>query len=486
MHNLKLTLICILLQFTFFAQKSFYTTYSDKGYDVGEGIVQLKDSGYLITGSSGSFTGSSQAFILKTDKYGTREWSKNYGGLESEKGRRIFHIENDGIYVIGQTNSVSGKFFDAYFFKTDLSGDLLFEKNYGGEGYDAIYDAILLKDTSFILVGETPIASNEIENIYLLRINKYGDTLWTKNFGTDQKDVARSIKQLNDSTVIVVGEYYVADSLTQKALIMSLDINGTINWMKTYGKKGKFVLNDVSISKDAITAVGYNHIDLSIPQNNSIFRMYTDLNGENERLETDYNDGNFTVENITQFGDNPNDYYYGINIENTTSVKTYPNGMDLYVYFFGSDLYFLGTAFAPSNIGNDRTNQLIKTLDGGAILVGSNETPNNGGSNVLLVKIGPNLDFKYSHTIPSQQTLVAINEITPNSLFNITPNPCTNELFIQNLANEKLVKIKVLSLHGDVIFEKLNPESDKLNLSNLTNGIYFISINEKTYKLIKN
>ena len=134
MKRIKLILFFVLTlaSFSVKSQIAFFKAYSDNGYDKGEGIVQLQDSSYLVTGSSSSFSSSSQAFILKVDSLGNRLWSKNFGGIETEKGRRIFHVPNDGIYVVGQTNSYANKFYDAYFFKTDEVGNLLYEKNYVG------------------------------------------------------------------------------------------------------------------------------------------------------------------------------------------------------------------------------------------------------------------------------------------------------------------------------------------------------------------
>jgi hypothetical protein len=276
MKKQVLFIFSLLISFTHFSQISFYKTFSDGGYDVGEGVVQLADSSYLITGSSSSFQENNQAFILKLDSLGNKIWSNHYGGSESDRGRRIFHVPNDGIYVVGQTNSF-GNFYDAYFFKTDENGSFLFEKNYGSSAYENILDAVMLKDTSFILVGETTNTPNESENIYLLRINKFGDTLWTKNFGSEQKDVARSIQILNDTIVYIAGEYYVEDSLTQKALLIRMHIDGTLEWLKTFGNIGKSAFNDIHVFENQIRAVGYNQSENFNNADISAFNMRLDF-----------------------------------------------------------------------------------------------------------------------------------------------------------------------------------------------------------------
>ena len=67
MANLIRVLLLLLLTNFSFGQISFFNFYSNNGVDKGEGIVQLEDSSYVVTGSSSSFSNSSQAFLMKID-----------------------------------------------------------------------------------------------------------------------------------------------------------------------------------------------------------------------------------------------------------------------------------------------------------------------------------------------------------------------------------------------------------------------------------
>ena len=66
---MRILIIFLFAVFTFngFGQISFYKLYSGNGYDKGEGVVQLADSSYTITGSSSSWSGNSDAFLLHLD-----------------------------------------------------------------------------------------------------------------------------------------------------------------------------------------------------------------------------------------------------------------------------------------------------------------------------------------------------------------------------------------------------------------------------------
>ena len=102
------------------AQISFYRNYSDNSYDFGQGVVQLEDSSYVITGTSGSFTGHGQAFLMLVDSVGNRKWSNHFGGSENEWGRRVLHQDNFGYFVCGHSNSFGSGDYDFYLVKTLL------------------------------------------------------------------------------------------------------------------------------------------------------------------------------------------------------------------------------------------------------------------------------------------------------------------------------------------------------------------------------
>lgn len=85
MRQLIIITSFLFLTFISFGQIKFFKIFTDNGYDFGQGIVELSDSSYLLTGSSSSYGDSpSQVFLMKLDSLGTFQWSKNFGGSESD------------------------------------------------------------------------------------------------------------------------------------------------------------------------------------------------------------------------------------------------------------------------------------------------------------------------------------------------------------------------------------------------------------------
>lgn len=98
----------------------------------------------------------------------------------------------------------------------------------------------------------------------------------------------------------------------------------------------------------------------------------------------------------------------------------------------------------------------------------------------------PNADFGYG--IPDFQsafTTLSVENISDNFLIEIYPNPAIDNLYFKNF-KQKPKKVVVYSVLGAKIAEyKL--EDNTINVSNLSNGMYFLKIdNHNTVKLIKN
>jgi hypothetical protein len=468
------------------AQIKFFNIYTNNGYDFGEGICQLSDSSYLITGSSSSFgEAPAQAFILHVDSLGNRLWSNAYGGAESDWGRRIFAVEGDGIYVAGYTNSFGSGLFDFYFFKTDFEGNLLFEKTYGGSKFEKLHGAVMMPDTTFILVGETSSNDTEVEDMYLMRLKSNGDTIWTKTIGSAGKDIAKNVNIVNDSTFIVVGDYFVTDSLMQKAIVLKMNLNGNIDWTNYTGQNGNYSLNDVTVNNGIIRAVGSNFvINSDQTQFTYIYKYLANTDGSLIFELVDQSGTDARIDYLTSYG-NTTKFYIAEQATNST-IPVFGVGEDCFVRRYSEYLFWENfPALNTSNLGQDQVNQFIPTSDGGAILVGYNTSFGTGGKNITLVKIGPNDDFPESYTAPIENSLLSVEALDNTEHLSVFPNPVDQILHIEN-ENAELVQIQIIDLFGKEVFKSTFNSSIDLDCTTFQSGIYFLHFEfSGKFKLLK-
>ncbi len=469
------------------AQIKFFKIYTNDGYDFGEGITQLADSSYLVTGSSSSFGyGPSQAFIMHVDSMGNHLWAKSYGGSESDWGRRIFAVEGDGIYVAGYTNSYGNGSFDYSFFKTDMDGNLLFQKTYGGTKFERLHGAVMMPDTTFILVGETMSNETEVEDIFMLRVKANGDTLWTKTFGSPGKDIARNVNIVNDTTFVVVGDYFT-DSLIQKAFVMTMHIDGTIQWMRIPGDNGTYSLNDVTVRDGIIRAVGYNKFMNANDEEECHWYCY--LAEENADPIFELMEPNVTyarIDYITTYGTEGKFYVAEQALQTTTPV--YGVGEDCLIQRFNYYLFWDNSFVNTSNVGQDQASQMIPTSDGGAIVVGYNTHFGGGGNNIMLIKIGPNDDYPASYTAPIESTLVYTEELSADFKLSVYPNPVDNILHIESSENGTK-SFQLMDAFGKILMENPFDLTAQIDFNSYSSGVYFVKISvdgkQRLMKVVK-
>ena len=473
MRNLILLILLIISAFQVNAQNAFYKLYSNNGYDFGEGVAQLEDSSFIVTGTSSSFTdGPSQAFLLKVDSVGEYQWSLPYGGTEEDGARRVLYSPGDGFYVSGYTNSIGNGGYDVYVFKTDLSGSLIWEKSYGGSGWEKTNDAILLSDSSQIIVGQTNSNTNGDEDIYILRINKDGDSLFTKQIGGEGDDIANTVDLLNDSTVIIGGSFFNSDSLSSKGYLTGMHIDGTVLWSKEYGNDGNYWFKDLTVIDSMVHVVGKYYNDTV-----SNYEGYSGIMDFDGVLNTEfvfYKEGYDSHELITKYGD-LDKFYIGYNGENS---GTYPGGLDFFIIRAKANLLYDNSGCNFANVGEEVGSQLIPTNDGGAILVGTNEFYGAGGNNVSLLKIGRNDSYPITSGYVVADSLVLVDEVLSSGFgVLVYPNPTNGKGITVESSLLKINTISAYGLDGILFYEEKdlnNQHLKKINLSNLEKGNYIL------------
>jgi hypothetical protein len=174
-------------------------------------------------------------------------------------------------------------------------------------------------------------------------------------------------------------------------------------------------------------------------------------------------------------------------VENSLEVDTYQGGSDIIILNFSQGMYYKGTHFFPSNTGEDLSNEVIPTSDGGLFLIGAQNLVDIEGTKILAVKIGPNHLFPYSNTLPENAEFVSIKENKNELNVNIYPNPVEN--FMQIETKLTINNVSIYSITGEKVKE-FETGTKKLELEFLQQGMYYLELNiegEKTvYKFIKN
>ena len=148
----------------------FEKTYGNVQEERGEGIVQLPDSSYVVTGSTSSFGDlSTDLLILKLDSLGEVIWTKTRGGSNVDSGMEIIATSDNHLAIIGYTNSFGNGGYDVYFLKMDFNGSVVQSRTYGGADWDLGYSIAETTDGGFVLTGETYSSSAGSNDAFVLK-----------------------------------------------------------------------------------------------------------------------------------------------------------------------------------------------------------------------------------------------------------------------------------------------------------------------------
>jgi len=207
--------------------------------DRGMSIRQTIDGGYIIAGFTCDSMGlGCDVYLIKINSLGDTEWIKTIGGPTSDQAYCIEQTFDNGFVILGSTFSNGNR--DIYLIKTNENGDTLFTKTYGGNNTDNAYSVKQTSDGGYIMVGET-ISFNSGENyydMYLIKTDEIGDTLWTKRYGGEGWDVGKSIDLTDDGGYIITGHTESYGKSYGNVLVMKTDYLGDEIWTQTYGGNG--------------------------------------------------------------------------------------------------------------------------------------------------------------------------------------------------------------------------------------------------------
>ncbi len=219
--------------------------------DYGTSVKQTTDGGYIVAGYSESFgPGGYGGYLVKTDAVGDTLWTKSFGGSGYDHIHCVQQTADSGYVVTGRTNSFSeNEDYDLYLVKTDTEGDTLWTRTYGGSDWDEGYTVQQTSDGGYIVVGHTVSFGGGNEDIWLVKTDASGDTLWTKTYGGGLALVARSVEQTTDGGYIIGGQ---TDPWGGSAdvLLIKTDDAGSIEWAHLYGWDGDQMPNQVHQTDD--------------------------------------------------------------------------------------------------------------------------------------------------------------------------------------------------------------------------------------------
>lgn len=236
MKNIMFACISIISAMPYIAAhgQTWIKIYGGSEWDFGHSVCQLPDGGYIIAGRTTSYgAGGEDLYLIRTDPAGDTSWTKTYGGSGSDGATSIALTSDGGFMITGRTQSFGAGYLDVWLLKTDSNGDTLWTKTFGGTYEDWGNCVRQCVDGGFIIAGYKIYATG-IGDAWLIKTDSAGNLVWNKFFGGPNHDEAASVKQTSDGGYIMVGTYDYNVPNGQVYLVKT-NANGDTIWTKKYG-----------------------------------------------------------------------------------------------------------------------------------------------------------------------------------------------------------------------------------------------------------
>ena len=202
-------------------RKYFGGTNNDRSF----GTVNAHDGGYIMIGASESDDfdisdpkGSYDYWAVKVDKNGNFEWERSFGGTGIEQAQDIAPTEDGSYVIVGNTFSTDIQVSknngesDIWLIKIDENGTLLWEKSFGGTGFEDAHSVKRSRDGGFLICGNSKSADGDASNnvgendIWLLKTDSQGNLEWEIAIGGSGLDFGYDALELSNQDIVLVGE----------------------------------------------------------------------------------------------------------------------------------------------------------------------------------------------------------------------------------------------------------------------------------------
>ena len=199
-------------------------------------VRQTSDGGYIISVTSTNFDiDMSDFWLIKVDSSGNKQWSRIFGGKSSDKAYCVQQTSDDGFIITGKTYAYD-VFYDIWLIKTDIVGNELWNKTFGGIDIDSAHSVWQTHDGGYIIAGTTSSFGDDGRNVWLVKTDPNGNEQWNKTYWEPCMDCATLIRQTHDGGYIIAGVVNSNFTDTYNIYLAKTDSSGNMQWNKTFAK----------------------------------------------------------------------------------------------------------------------------------------------------------------------------------------------------------------------------------------------------------
>jgi hypothetical protein len=320
-------------------------------YSVSSTVLS-NDGNVLICGNNEDFVS-----VIKTSVQGNLFWRKDYSIESSSYAFSLVQTENQDIFICGWTrlNYADAK-EDIFLLKVNSKGDSIWMKTFGGKGFDYADCIISTSDGNLLIAGRSEISSAEsYSDIYLIKLNYNGEIIWEKTYSDPGSEIPSHILETDGEYLITGNNQENEMDQVNQIYFLKVDNDGNKLWNKIYGANDwKWGYKTIETSNGAyltcgnLTSNGYNQVLIFRTDKNGNF-MNEVTYGEPFKSEIGYSIEKNKDNSYTIVGSS-----FEVNKSETEIIllKIDENYREIYFERFGASKFSLGFNLLKYAYGN--------------------------------------------------------------------------------------------------------------------------------------
>ncbi len=247
--------------------------------DGGHAVITTPDGGYAIAGyTASSGAGGNDMYLIKTDGSGNLQWSKTYGGNAGDEAHAIVLTGDGGYVIVGDTYSFGAGEVDVYMVKADSSGNMVWQKTFGGPQDERGNSVARTRDGGYIIAGRTSSFGAGLLDVYLVRTDAEGNMIWQSTLGGTSADEGSAVVQTDDGGYVVTGYTSSMGAGGFDVYLAKVDGGGQKVWERAFGGTGDEAGNALAITDNGGYAIA-GWTNSSGAGGDDLYVIRTDVNG---------------------------------------------------------------------------------------------------------------------------------------------------------------------------------------------------------------
>jgi hypothetical protein len=254
--------------------------YGGTGFDAGYSLAPTADGGAIVAGYSSSYGEDYTPFLIKVTSSGDTAWTKIIHTTHSSGFVNINRAHSGNFIITGFIDSGADN-FDIYSALINPSGNFIWQESYGGTSRDIGSCVKPTADGGYIIAGETQPLADLTYRLYMVKIDSAGKALWSKEYRDFGETYSQSVVQLPDGDYVLGGCSMRSGSTHQNVFLIKTNHMGDTLYTRTYGSNSMETCSDIENIGNEVVLAGFTQMT----GDEQIYIIKTDTMGYSGEIE---------------------------------------------------------------------------------------------------------------------------------------------------------------------------------------------------------